>query len=90
MKTIFLIVTEEEIILGICDMHKDEFQKNRNSSSILIIVSALYLALTFEGGILIHAEAMIDTYSKKCFLKMQISLFQKRPPPPSSLQMMRA
>ena len=34
-----------------------------------MIVSALYLALTFEGGILIHAEAMIDTYSKKCFLK---------------------
>ena len=34
-----------------------------------MIVSALYLALTFEGGILIHAEAMIDTYSKKCFFK---------------------
>ena len=32
-----------------------------------MIVSALYLALTFEGGILIHAEAMIDTYSKKWF-----------------------
>ena len=64
----FLIVMAEEIILGICDMHKDEFQK-RNSSSILIVVSALYLALTFEGGILIHAEAMIDTYSKKCFFE---------------------
>ena len=23
----FLIVTEEEIILGICDMHKEEFLK---------------------------------------------------------------
>ena len=64
----FFIVTEEELILGICDMHKEEFWK-KNSLSILIIVSALYLALTFEGGILIHAEAMIDTYSKKCFFE---------------------
>ena len=40
----FFIVTEEELILGICDMHKEEFWK-KNSLSILIIVQGQPLGI---------------------------------------------